>query len=121
MKRHSLALAIALVAAGSHAASAHASTVGSRAGIPTRTATSTIHRYFGLLVGRRGTNLTLRLRSGALLLVDASAAFAVDHVSSPLFAGKATVVQGTIGANGVFHATSVKRAAPLPSTWDIDR
>ncbi len=80
-----------------------------------------IHRYFGYLQGRSGTTLTLRLRNNAMLTVDASAAFAAGQVSAPLFAGKATVVQGTIAANGVFHATSVTRTAPDPTHWDIDR
>jgi hypothetical protein len=43
----------------------------------------------------RGPMLTLRLRNGALLRVDATEAFASGSVSAPLFAGKSTVVKGT--------------------------
>jgi len=79
------------------------------------------HRYFGLLQTANGAAITLRLRSGRLLAVDASEAFALNRVSEPLFAGKATVVEGLFAANGVFRASAVKRAAPRPASWDIDR
>jgi hypothetical protein len=88
---------------------------------PASTTFAIVHRYFGLLEHASGSLLTLRRRNGTLLVVDASAAFAKQTVSAPLYAGKPTVVQGTLSANGVFHATSVKRAAPRIESWDIDR
>jgi len=83
--------------------------------------TGVTHRYFGVLQAARGTTLTLRLRNGRALIVDASAAFAAAHVAAPLFAGKATIVEGRFAPNGVFDATLVKRALPNPASWDIDR
>jgi len=79
------------------------------------------HRYFGLLQSTNGTAIMLRLRDGRLLAVDASEAFALNRVSEPLFAGKSTVVEGIFAANGVFHASAVKRAAPRPASWGLDR
>jgi len=80
-----------------------------------------LHRYFRFLQGKRGTTLVLRLRTGRLVVVDASAAFAATHVSASFYAGKPTVIVGRFAANGVFAATIVKRAAPNPTNWDIDR
>jgi hypothetical protein len=79
------------------------------------------HRLFGLLQSARGPALTLRLRSGRLLVVDATAAFAHNRVSEPLFSGKSTVVEGSFGPRGLFYATAVKRAAPRPSSWGADQ
>jgi hypothetical protein len=79
------------------------------------------HRFFGVLERANGTAITLRLRNGRLLAVDAAPAFALDRVAEPLFAGKPTVVEGDFSANGLFHANAVKRAAPRPASWGLDR
>jgi hypothetical protein len=79
------------------------------------------HRVFGLLQSARGSALTLRLRDGRLLAIDAAPAFAQKRVSAPLFAGKSTVVDGFFGPRGIFYATAVKRAAPQPTSWGPDR
>jgi hypothetical protein len=84
-------------------------------------ATGPEHRFFGSLVSANGNLLVVRLRSGRLLDVDASAAFALKHVAAPLFVGKPTVVDGTLLANGVLAATAVKRAAPDRLNWGADR
>jgi hypothetical protein len=79
------------------------------------------HRLFGLLVSARGTLLTLRLRTGRLLAIDAAGAFARERVSEPLFAGKAAVVEGTFAPNGVFRADAVKRTSSNTAAWGVDR
>ena len=79
------------------------------------------HRYFGTLASATGSTLVIRLRNGRNLGVDASQAFALKRVSEPLFAGKPTVVQGTLDASGVLHASAVRRAAPSPIAWGNDQ
>jgi hypothetical protein len=78
-------------------------------------------RFFGVLADVRGTAMTLRLRDGRLLAVDAAPAFAGQRVSQPLFAGKPTVVVGAFDRRGIFHATAVSRGAPRPANWGLDR
>lgn len=79
------------------------------------------HRFFGLLQSARGTLLTLRLRNGRVIAVDAAPAFASERVAEPLFAGKATVVEGAFAPNGTFVADAVKRTASNPAVWGADR
>jgi hypothetical protein len=79
------------------------------------------HRLFGSLQSVDGASITLRLRSGRLVRVDATRAFSLKRVSEPLFFNKPTVVDGAFRADGVFDASAVKRAAPQPSSWGIDR
>jgi hypothetical protein len=78
------------------------------------------HRYFGSLVQRNGQVLTIALRNGRLLQVNAAAAFALNRVAEPFFRGKPIVVDGAFGADGVFYATAVRRGAPLAVHWGLD-
>ncbi len=108
-----LALLLALVPAYGQQATRH---VGAAAPI-----SAPQHRYFGALLSTRGTDLLLRLRTGRLLRVDATEAFALKRVSEPLFAGKPTVVEGVLTSAGILRATAVRRAAPNPVSWGSDR
>ncbi len=109
--------AMCQAAAGSAVAGTAVRSVGPAA----VSATAGVHRYFGSLMSARGPMLTLRLRNGALLRVDATEAFASGSVSAPLFAGKSTVVKGTFSTPGIFHATSVQRATQRVTNWGSDR
>jgi hypothetical protein len=79
------------------------------------------HRYFGWLAHAQGATLTLRLRTGRLLVIDASAAFAAARVAAPLFAGKPVCVDGFFAPRGVFRAVDVQRAVAHPAAWGGDR
>ncbi len=79
------------------------------------------HRFFGLLQTSRGASMSLRLRGGRVLAVDATQAYVLKRVSGPLFMNKPTVVEGTFTATGVLQATIVKRAAPNVQSWGLDR
>ncbi len=112
MQRLALILSLAAFVPGSSIALAQ--------GLPMRAPAVSPDRYFGRLESVNGTSLMLRLRNGRLLRVDAQQAFALKRVSEPLFRGKPTVVAGAMAAGGVFRATAVRRAAPLPSSWGTD-
>jgi hypothetical protein len=79
------------------------------------------HRFFGTLLSVNGQVLSIALRNGRVLQVNAAQAFALNRVAEPLFRGKPTVVDGTFGANGIFYATAVKRGASLSVNWGLDR
>ena len=127
MKRHIFAQAssaLALVLAlglGSAAQSAPMPRTAQPTAIsPVSTAPGPQHRLFGTLESATGTSLIIRLRTGRDLHVDASEAFALKRVAEPLFRGKPTVVEGTIGTDGTLHATAVQRGAPSASHWGAD-
>jgi hypothetical protein len=83
-------------------------------------AATPVHRFFGWLVDVNGSLLTLQLRNGKLLRVNAAPAIALNRVSFPFYHRKPTVVTGTL-SGGVLNATSVTRAVPQSAGWDIDR
>jgi hypothetical protein len=103
------------------AAAIGAGTAGAVTAAPLATGAPVEHRFFGLLESARGSLLTLRLRSGRVIAVDAAEAFGRERVSEPLFAGKATVVEGTFAPNGVFRADAVKRTSSNRAAWGVDR
>jgi hypothetical protein len=79
------------------------------------------HRFFGTLVNVKGAVLTIVLRDGRLLQVDATQAYALNRVAEPFFRGKPVVVDGTLGPANVLHATLVKRGVPDRANWGLDR
>ncbi len=115
------AIGLATLALGSSVSVASAQTIASPRHVPSVAARSVQHRYFGTLQSVNGQLLTIQLRNGRLLHVDAARAFTAKRVSEPLFPGKPTVVDGTLGAAGVFIATAVKRGAPLATNWGLDQ
>ena len=121
MKIPLVAPALGLAIAISAAAPSNAQSVATPRRAAATSALGPQHRFFGTLVGVTGSALVIRLRSGRLLNVDASSAFGLGHVSEPLFLGKPTVVDGTLGPNGTLAASAVRRAAPDRVNWGVDR
>jgi hypothetical protein len=73
------------------------------------------HSAFGQIVRLGGTAIVLRLRSGRLLNVDATAAIDAGRTSEPLFVGKLVMVTGGIDSRGTFLAQTVTRMSNLDS------
>ncbi|MDQ2858202.1 MAG: hypothetical protein M3R53_06075 [Candidatus Eremiobacteraeota bacterium] len=115
------ALGLATLALGTSVTVASAQTTAPPHHVIPAAATGPQHRFFGTLQSVDGHLLTIQLRNGRLLRVDAARAFTAKRVSEPLFPGKPTVVDGTLGAGGVFIATTVKRGAPLATNWGLDQ
>jgi hypothetical protein len=63
----------------------------------------------------------LRLRSGRVLPVDATAAMASGRYSAPLYIGKQVVVGGALDARGLFVAQRVTRMTQIDRTTPEDR
>jgi hypothetical protein len=64
--------------------------------------------YSGTLLSRRHLVLSLRLRTGRLLLVDATQAYLQGKVTQPLVSGESLQAQGILIA-GVLIASTVKK------------
>jgi hypothetical protein len=70
------------------------------------------HVFYGTLAAIRGSFITLRLRNGRAILVDATAALANGDYSAPLFIGKIVSVDGNqVGTT--FTATHILRMSNL--------
>jgi hypothetical protein len=83
------------------------------------TAASTLHEYYGTVRNVNGTTLYLTLRTGRVLVVDASRALADKH-SVLLTTTRPIIVRGTLGTNGVFHASVILRSHSMPEYWPPD-
>jgi hypothetical protein len=85
-----------------------------------RVTMSAPHEVTGTLIGKSGSRLTLRTRTGKLVHVDDSGA--VRNERSVVFVvGENFSAQGTYDTSGVLHATGIVRAKPSSSTWPPDR
>ena len=78
------------------------------------------HQIYGTVVALHGTSLSLQLRTGHTIVVDASRALA-DHRSVLLTPTRPVIVRGTIGANGTVHALTILRSHSMPEYWPPDR
>jgi preprotein translocase subunit YajC len=76
----------------------------------------TANAVFGTITQVSGAMLTVKLRDGRSVKVDASVAVAHGDYSAPLFVGKIIVAEGTRRSNGTFDAVRVTR---LPSLDQI--
>ena len=125
MMRRVFALGLGTLALASSASIANAAMIAPpraavvRSAVPAAS-TAVQHRYFGTLLNVAGETLTVQLRDGRLLQVNAAQAFALAQVSAPLFRGKPVVIDGTAGSGGVFNATAVKRGVAR-ANWGPDR
>ena len=108
-----LALAVAL-GTGSAAAAPTAETSAS-----TASSASIVHEYYGTVRNVTGTTLYLVLRTGRVLVVDASKAFA-DKRSVLLTPTRPVIVRGTLGANAIVHAIVILRSHSMPEYWPAD-
>jgi hypothetical protein len=70
------------------------------------------HRFYGTIVTIHGSIITLRLRSGRPVTVDATAAIANGNYSAPLFVGKIVSVDG-YAAGTALRATHIFRLSNL--------
>ncbi|HVN69347.1 MAG TPA: hypothetical protein VMU38_06850 [Candidatus Binatia bacterium] len=78
------------------------------------------HEVTGTLVALKGSQFTLRTRTGNLVRVDGSDAAAHER-SVLLVAGEAFDARGVYDAGGVLHASAIVRAKPAQSMWPADR
>jgi len=74
------------------------------------------HAVYGEIVAMNGTLLTVRLRSGRALRVDASEAARRGTYSAPMFLGKLVAAEGSLGAGGVLYAIRVTRLSRIDQT-----
>ncbi len=78
------------------------------------------HSLFGVIRSLSGPQLTLQLRTGRTVRVDATTALQ-QHESAVLIVLRAVQVRGAYDAAGVFHAQTILRAKASPSLWQLDR
>ena len=75
------------------------------------------HSVFGTITALRGATLTLRLRSGRFLTVDAAGAVQRGDFSAPLFVGKTVIIDGALRENALVaaHIWRVNNLAGSPA------
>jgi hypothetical protein len=78
------------------------------------------HEIYGKVVGYSNAIITLRTRTGKVLLVDETEAVKNDHRALPLI-GRALVIDGTYTSDGSMQATSTFRAKDSPALWLSDK
>jgi hypothetical protein len=77
------------------------------------------HEVFGAIDTINGSQLTILLRSGKVLQVDATTAIQQER-STQLFIGRPVAVEGTYDAKGTLHADHIYRVkTSVP--WPADR
>jgi hypothetical protein len=76
-------------------------------------AAATANAVFGTITQVSGAILTVKLRDGRTVKVDASAAVAHGDYSAPLFVGKIILAEGTRSPNGTFAAVRITRLTSL--------
>jgi len=79
-----------------------------------------VHLFSGTLQATRHLMLTLRLRTGQRLIVDAAPAAAASNAPHAFVIGEALTAQGSLIA-GVLVATSVTVTTPAARDWVPDR
>jgi hypothetical protein len=109
-----IALAFALALGTGFAAAAPTETAAA-----TASGATTLHEYYGTVRNVTGTTLYLVLRTGRVLVVDASKAFA-DKRSVLLTPTRPVIVRGTLGANAIVHAIVILRSHSMPEYWPAD-
>ena len=77
------------------------------------------HEVFGAIGNIDGSQLTIRLRSGKLLQIDATTAIQQARATE-LYIGRSVAAQGTYDAAGTLHADHIYRVK-APRTWPADR
>jgi hypothetical protein len=78
------------------------------------------HEFFGTVAALAGTHITLRLRTGSLVRVDAAAATAAYRTTT-LYRGEALLIEAKGAGPGAFTALSIQRAKSSPALWWPDR
>ena len=75
------------------------------------------HRVYGVVESVQKTTLTLRLRNGHEVVVDRRGAKSFVAFTP----GRAVIVYGTLGSNGVLQADAIWRTFPDAAHWPADR
>jgi hypothetical protein len=78
------------------------------------------HEFFGTIAALQGTHVTLRLRTGSLVRVDATAATRA-YLTTTLYPGEAVLIEATGAGRDAFTASSIQRAKSSPALWWPDR
>jgi len=78
------------------------------------------HEFFGTIAALQGTHIALRLRTGSLVRVDATAATRAYRTTT-LYPGEAVLIEATGAGRDAFTAFSVQRAKSSPALWWPDR
>jgi hypothetical protein len=73
-------------------------------------------QIFGRITRIDRPQITIQPATGALVIVDTTAAVAADQ-SVPLVVGRAVHVFGSPDADGLWHAQSIQRAKDAPALW----
>jgi hypothetical protein len=79
-----------------------------------RTPSAGQHSFSGTLLSRRHLVLTIRLRTGQLLVVDATQAYLRDRVTQPLEIGELVTAQGDLIAGVLIANSAVATHVLLP-------
>jgi hypothetical protein len=108
------ALAAALLGSGGNARAAVS--VPAQADV----APEQLREFHGTVLAVRGTTLYLRLRTGRTLVVDAREPLAL-HRSVLLTPTRPVLARGTLGADGVLHASVIVKSVGHPEDWPADR
>jgi hypothetical protein len=78
------------------------------------------HALWGLVLQAAQNDMILKLRSGALVRVDMTAARAAGNVAAPV-AGEAAIVIGRFAAGGSLVASHVEHAKAQSTLWPRDQ
>ncbi len=78
------------------------------------------HALWGMILQATQGDMVLKLRSGALVRVDLTAARKAGNVAAPV-AGQAAVAIGHFAPGGSLVATAVEHAKSQPGLWPLDQ
>jgi hypothetical protein len=78
------------------------------------------HEFFGTIVALHGEALSVRLRSGRFVAIDASAAARAFRTTT-LYLGEAVLVEARDAGRGSLAIESIQRAKDSPALWWADR
>ena len=78
------------------------------------------HEIYGTAVAINGNMISLKTRTGKIVMVDNSAAQAAERTIE-LFVGRALVIDGDYDGAGVMHAKLTNRAKSSPLLWYSDK
>jgi outer membrane protein assembly factor BamB len=78
------------------------------------------HEFFGTIVALHGETLSVRLRSGRFVTLDATAATRASRTTT-LYLGEAVLVEARDAGRGSLVTESIQRAKDSPALWWSDR
>jgi len=78
------------------------------------------HEFFGTIVALHGETVSVRLRSGRFVTLDATAATRASRTTT-LYLGEAVLVEARDAGRGSLVTESIQRAKDSPALWWADR